>query len=161
MKALFLGRFQPFHNAHLVDIKRILKEVDEIVILIGSAQHSNTKENPFSIEERKEMIKRTLDKNNIKNYRLIIVDDIRDNGGWVEHCEKFIPRCDVVYTANSLTKKLFSEKYKVVELKFIRGITATEIRKRILKNKNWKELVPEEAAKYIEGIKGVERIKSI
>ena len=44
---LFIGRFQPFHNGHLQDIKNALKEVDELIIAIGSSQHFNTKENPF------------------------------------------------------------------------------------------------------------------
>ena len=58
--ALFIGRFQPFHKAHLQDIKAILKECDEVIIAIGSSQHSDTKDNPFSVAERIEMIDKTI-----------------------------------------------------------------------------------------------------
>jgi len=58
---LFIGRFQPFHLGHLSDIKDALKEVDELVIAIGSSQHSGTKENPFSTEERIKMIEDTCE----------------------------------------------------------------------------------------------------
>ena len=42
-RALFIGRFQPFHNAHLADIKKILKENDEVLIAIGSSQEKTQK----------------------------------------------------------------------------------------------------------------------
>ena len=76
--ALFIGRFQPFHNAHLEDIKNILKEADEIIIGIGSSQESNTKENPFSYEERKEMIEETLKADSIPNFKVIEVQNKAD-----------------------------------------------------------------------------------
>ncbi|HEY6405190.1 MAG TPA: adenylyltransferase/cytidyltransferase family protein, partial [Nitrososphaeraceae archaeon] len=31
-----IGRFQPFHNGHLDLIRQILKESDEVVVIIGS-----------------------------------------------------------------------------------------------------------------------------
>ena len=37
-RALFIGRFQPFHKAHLSDVKLALKECDKIIIAIGSSQ---------------------------------------------------------------------------------------------------------------------------
>ncbi|MEM2947357.1 MAG: adenylyltransferase/cytidyltransferase family protein, partial [Candidatus Bathyarchaeia archaeon] len=36
-RGLFVGRFQPFHKGHLSVIEDILKEVDELVIVVGSA----------------------------------------------------------------------------------------------------------------------------
>ena len=53
MKALFIGRFQPFHNGHLKVVQEILKEFDEVIIGIGSSKYSGTLDNPFSGEERK------------------------------------------------------------------------------------------------------------
>ena len=61
-KGLVLGRFQPFHFGHLELIKDIIKDEIEPLICIGSAQHSHTDENPFTAEERKEMIE-TIMKN--------------------------------------------------------------------------------------------------
>jgi len=64
-RALFIGRFQPFHNAHLIDIKNVLKDVDEVIIAIGSSQEKNTLENPFSYNERKQMM------NTLKKHKII------------------------------------------------------------------------------------------
>ena len=56
MIGLFVGRFQPFHDAHLQIIQNALKEVEKLIIGVGSSQYSETAENPFTYEERKEMI---------------------------------------------------------------------------------------------------------
>jgi len=159
--ALFLGRFQPFHRGHLEDVKRASGENDKVIIVIGSAQHSNTKENPFSAEERKEMIEITLKANNITNYEIIAVDDINSDDEYVGHVEKFIPKCQSVYTHNTLTKKLFGKRYRIVWVELFRNINSTDIRERIIKNKEWQDLVPGEVVSYFEEINGTERIRKI
>ena len=159
---LFIGRFQPFHKAHLSDIKLALKECDKVTIAIGSSQESATKENPFSYEERKEMIESTLKKHNVFNYDIVPVPDVNDDKTWVDHVKKVISGFDIVYTGNDFTEKLFKQKdIKVRKIELIPNINATEIRKRILHENDWKELVPEEVAEYIEKINGLERIKEI
>ncbi|HDH28034.1 MAG TPA: nicotinamide-nucleotide adenylyltransferase, partial [Euryarchaeota archaeon] len=52
MRALLIGRFQPFHKGHLAVIKKILSEADELIIVVGSSQHRGAVENPFSADER-------------------------------------------------------------------------------------------------------------
>lgn len=159
---LFIGRFQPFHNAHLQDIKDALKEVDELIIAIGSSQFSHTEENPFSVEERIEMIEDTLIKNNISNYTIFPVPDISDDKRWVEHVNVIVPKFDVVFTGNDFTEKLFKEKnHNVKKIKLIEGINSTTVRDKIAQNQNWKELVPKEVADFIEKIKGAERIEKL
>ena len=51
-RGLYVGRFQPFHLGHLGAIKAVLKEVDELIIVIGSAQYSHNFNNPFTAGER-------------------------------------------------------------------------------------------------------------
>ena len=59
-RGLYVGRFQPFHLGHLDAIKNVLKEVDELVIVIGSAQYSHSSDNPFTAGERLVMVHRAL-----------------------------------------------------------------------------------------------------
>ncbi len=160
--ALFIGRFQPFHNAHLSDIKLALKECDKVIIAIGSSQESLTKENPFSYKERKEMIEKILKAHKILNYDIIPVPDINDDNKWVGHVKKIVPEFSIVYTGNNFTEKLFKEKkLKVRKIKLMPGINATEIRKKILNENDWRKLVPKEVAVYIENINGLERVKEV
>src|SRR3989339_862193 len=115
MIALFIGRFQPFHSGHLDAIKQISEE--EIIVGIGSSQYSKTEENPYSFEERKKMIKKSLAGLNI-NYRIIAIPDIHDAKNWVAHVKKIVGKFDVVYTGNNFVKQLFEEKkYKVKPIK--------------------------------------------
>jgi len=60
MPAIFIGRFQPFHKGHLKAIKWILERKNEILIVIRSIQEFSMEENPFSFNERKEMLERTF-----------------------------------------------------------------------------------------------------
>ncbi len=129
MIALFIGRFQPFHSGHLDAIKQI--EAYEVIIGVGSSQYSNTKDNPFSFEERKKMIEKALTGLDI-NYKIIAVPDIHDAKNWVAHVKNIVGKFDVVYTGNSVVEQLFKEKnYVVKKLKINIKISGTELRKKM------------------------------
>ncbi len=160
--ALFIGRFQPFHNAHLKVIRDILKENNKIIIVIGSSQENNTKLNPFSLKERKEMIISVLKTNKIRNYRLVPIHDVYNDRKWVALIEKKVKHFDVLYTGNPWTIRCFKKySHKVKRIKLIRGISSTIIRNAIIKGKNWKRFVPEEIYSYVKNIYGDSRIKNL
>jgi len=149
MIALFVGRFQPFHNGHLSAIEQIAREADKIIIGLGSSQYSNTKENPFSAEQRIEMIKAVL-KDNF-NYEIYLIPDIHDDDNWVDHVLKIVPKFDVVYTGNPHTKKLFLEKeYQVKGIDLVPNINGTTIRDMMVKNQNYHHLVPTETLNILK-----------
>ena len=77
--ALYLGRFQPFHLGHLDAIDQIIADgVDRIIVGIGSSQEELTRANPFSYDERKEMINRVLIDSNIK-FEICSIPDFASN----------------------------------------------------------------------------------
>ena len=161
-RVLFIGRFQPFHNAHLIDIKEVLKEVDEVLIAIGSSQEKSTLDNPFSYKERRQMIVNTLKNHKIKHYKIYPVPDLYNDKKWVDYIKNNLPKYDFVYSGNPWTLRCFKRHdSKVKKIRLIRGISSTIIRDRIVKGKKWQSLVPKEIADYIKKIKGVERIKKI
>lgn len=53
---VFVGRFQPFHLGHKAVIDRALELSKNVLILIGSAGSARTIRNPFTFEERSDMI---------------------------------------------------------------------------------------------------------
>lgn len=161
--ALFIGRFQPFHQGHLEVIKRISGQYSLIKIVIGSSQESHTKKNPFSTAERRAMIELTLEKHNISNYQIHEVPDINDNNKWVAHTLKYTGKIDVVVTGNELVKKLFEkEKYGIawINERYF-GIVAEEIRKRIHEHSDWKQFVDPIVYELIKRFDGEERIKHL
>jgi len=165
-RALFVGRFQPFHYGHLHAIEAILEEADELLIVVGSAQMSHEPDNPFTAGERLEMIKNALDAAGIDRdlYMLIPIPDAPAHRVWVSQVESQAPRFDVVYTNQPLTRRLLVEAgYEVrrIELHERERYEASEIRHRILKDEDWRDLVPPEVYDFVKAIGGEERIQDL
>lgn len=57
--AVFIGRFQPFHLGHKAVIDRALDVAKQVVVLVGSAGNARRPRNPWTYEERANMIKDT------------------------------------------------------------------------------------------------------
>ena len=81
---------------------------------------------------------------------------------WVKYIKKNLPKCEHIYSGNPWTLRCF-KKYdsNIKKIKLIKGISSTKIRTMMIKNKNWKKLVPTEVAEYIEKIRGIKRIQKI
>ena len=133
-RALFIGRFQPFHNGHLHVAKSLSKKFDEVIIGIGSSQDRNTKMNPFSYNERKTMISMALRSNEIKNFRIFPIPDLYDDSKWTAHILKKLPKFGVAYSGNEWTIRCFRKhKIKARKIRLVGGISSTKIRKMAAK----------------------------
>jgi nicotinamide-nucleotide adenylyltransferase len=165
-RGLYVGRFQPFHLGHLEAIKDVLNEVEELVIVIGSAQYSHNIDNPFTAGERLVMIRRALQEAGIDDSRLWIVPvpDVHLHMLWVSALEGYTPHFDVVYSNEPLTRRLFMEAgYKVKSIQFYQRklYTSTLIRKRMLRGENWTKFVPKGVANFIKKIDGGNRLRDL
>ena len=165
-RGLYVGRFQPFHLGHLEAIKDVLKEVDELVIVIGSAQYSHNIHNPFTAGERLVMIRRALQEAEVDYSRLWIVPvpDVHLHMLWVSALEGYTPRFNIVYSNEPLTRRLFTEAgYEVKSIRFYQRklYTSTLVRGKMLKEENWTTLVPKSVADFINDIDGVNRLRDL
>ncbi|MFH1409486.1 MAG: adenylyltransferase/cytidyltransferase family protein [Nanoarchaeota archaeon] len=157
MRALFIGRFQPVHEGHRWAIEKILGEDDTLAIVIGSAQESGTKENPFSSAERKKMLRSILPKG--ANIRLFEVPDIPDDDSYADHVRNKVGDFDVVWSGNKRVQDIFFQAgFQIKELPKYKHIHATEIRKRLRTHRDVSGLVP---AAVIEIIKNAGTKKEI
>jgi nicotinamide-nucleotide adenylyltransferase len=165
-RGLFVGRFQPFHLGHLAAIKDVLKEVDELVIVIGSAQSSHNLNNPFTAGERLIMVRKALEEAGMDYSRVWVVPvpDAHLHMMWVSAVEGYTPSFSVVYSNEPLTRRLFIEaKYRVKSIRFHERklYSSTEIRERMLKEESWEKLVPKTVAAFIKEIDGVNRLRDL
>ncbi len=165
-RGLYVGRFQPFHLGHLEAIKEVLNDVEELVIVIGSAQYSHNINNPFTAGERLVMICRALQEAGIDYSRLWVVPvpDVHLHMLWVSALEGYTPRFNVVYSNEPLTRRLFMEAgYKVKKIRFFERklYTSTLVREKMLKGESWTKLVPKSVAGFINEIDGVNRLRDL
>ncbi len=147
-------------------INEILNEVDEIIIGIGSAQISHELKDPFTAGERLVMINQALAEKGIDSsrYYIIPMQDINFNAIWVSHVKMLTPPFSVVYSGNPLVKQLFAEEGYEVRQPILYDrmhLSGTEVRKRILNDENWQELVPNATVDLINEIRGDERLKNL
>lgn len=166
LRGLLVGRMQPIHEGHMDVIRRILNEVDEVIIGIGSAQISHTLKDPFTAGERTMMINKALSENGIapNKYYITPIQDVARNSLWVAQVKMLTPPFKIIYSGNPLVQRLFIEAgYKVTNPPpFNREIySGTEVRNRILKGNDWKSLVPSPVVDVIQEIDGVNRIRHI
>lgn len=71
--AVYIGRFQPFHNGHMGVVTQAKKKARKVIILVGGYEEPRTLRNPFDFAQRKNMIERTLE-----NDPDVLVAPIRD-----------------------------------------------------------------------------------
>lgn len=57
---IYIGRFQPFHAGHLETVKIMLSKCEKVLISVGSHNRPQTIKNPWSSEERIQIIKEAL-----------------------------------------------------------------------------------------------------
>ena len=164
-RGLMTGRFQPFHNGHLALAKQILTECDELVVIIGSAQFNYIEKDPFTAGERVLMIHESLReaKADLSKCYVIPVSNDENNARWIAYLRSMAPPFQTLYSGNDFVKHLARSQGGVAikSPKFSKKeeYNGSNIRRLMLSGNKWRELVPPAAARVIDEIGGVERMK--
>ncbi len=164
-RALFPGRFQPPHWGHVYAVREILKEVDEVIITVGSAQFNYILKDPFTAGERIWMLREALREGGIDLSSVVIipVPNVENNLEWLGRVKSLAPPFQIVYTGNPFVALLFKEAgYEVRQQPMFRReqLSSTRVRELILKgDPQWEELVPKSVAAIIKAIGGAERLR--
>ena len=167
--ALFIGRFQPFHLGHLDALQQIIKDKpDKILIGIGSSESELTLKNPLSFYERKELIQKVIDsedlfqKNKIINIEILPIPDFGNSKKWTNYILQELPYFDKVYSGNPYTQECFkleNKDFQVLELnKFVKAVN---IRRLIYEDLSWEKMVPVGGVHFLNKIGLKERLKEI
>lgn len=145
MNGLLIGRFQPFHKGHLEAVNFALSKVEKLWIGIGSSNKSYEKRNPFTADERKEMILSSLDSKILERVKIFFVPDTGDHEKWTYHVDSIVPEYDAVFSNDDFTITLYKKRGKnVIEVPLLKRdmISGTNIREMIASDKDWSVLVP-------------------
>lgn len=151
-KAVFIGRFQPFHLGHHKVIEQYSQKYD-LGIVIGSAEKSRTEKNPLNAEERQKIIQKCHPETDI-----LLKEDHESDRKWIKDLEE-MTETDTVISQNSLVKKLVDKHtgMEVEEQKLFDDdiYSGTEIRRRMRSGGEWRYLVPDCAVQRIDDLEDV------
>lgn len=90
---VFIGRFQPFHVEHKRIIDIALEKAKYVLVLVGSSGKARTIRNPFTFDERKDMINGAFDCNGGRQDRLIIkplYDKTYNDVAWINQVQHIV-----------------------------------------------------------------------
>lgn len=167
-RALYIGRFQPFHNGHKDALLQILKrsDIDKVYIGIGSSEENFTDQNPLTTGERMEIIESVLHENNIPAERWAIVPlrNIHHYALWPYHVQQNLPKIDVFCSGSPLVQMLWKKAFPETEIFPLQkniAINASSIREMLVQGNEISNFVPYESEKLLTKFQIAERIKNM
>jgi len=164
MNGLLIGRFQPFHLGHLDALRFALSKVDKLWIGLGSSNKPLQKNNPFSSEERKEMILSSIDEYMKPRIQIYFIPDLENHIKWIELIDTLVPKFDTVFTNDELTRHLYSKRdVEVLPIPFVKRdiLSGTNIRDMIISDQIWEDLVPEGTKNFLYKTSAKQRLKNL
>ncbi len=144
---VIIGRFQPFHRGHIALVKEVLHRQGKIIIIIGSKQYSRVPENPFTSEERIQMVRRTTRGLRIPTRAVDIfaIDDKHDAKKWTEEVCALLPPNAIIYSNSEWIRELFRSRGfclgEVLKFNF-EAYNGTAIRTKLYAGQDWTRYVP-------------------
>jgi bifunctional NMN adenylyltransferase/nudix hydrolase len=143
-----LGRFQPFHRGHEAIISKALELADTVVAIVGSAHRARSLRNPFTAEERVNLIHNSFPNQS----RLVIAqvpDQMYNENTWIRSVQHVVqpyearsqqrqPRVGIIghdKDATSYYLRLFP-KWEFVAMPMISDYHSTDIRNDFFINGN-------------------------
>jgi bifunctional NMN adenylyltransferase/nudix hydrolase len=86
---VFIGRFQPFHNGHKHVIEEALTQSKRVIVLVGSPNVPRSYRNPWTYEERVEMIQKSFTQEECKRIDFNPISDMTyNNTAWTAQVQE-------------------------------------------------------------------------
>jgi nicotinamide-nucleotide adenylyltransferase len=164
MNGLLIGRFQPFHLGHLEALQFALSKVDKLWVGLGSSNKPVQKNNPFSAEERKQMILSSIDNTMKEKISIYFIPDLDNHVKWIEKIDTIVPKFDIIFSNDELTKHLYSKRsVQVIAIPFLNRnvLSGTNIRDLIISDQKWDNLVPQGTRNFLKNTSAKEHLKNL
>jgi bifunctional NMN adenylyltransferase/nudix hydrolase len=180
--AVFIGRFQPVHNAHVEILKKAGKLAEKVIVIIGSAYEPRSYKNPWTTQERKAMLKSVTDE--LEGNYIIEANrnTIYDNTAWAVRVQNIVNKHVAEMSFTSIfTPKIAIIGHKKDETSFyldmfpqwktllekkVQNLSATQIRETYFNpetcNLNWfTGVLPKSIIQYLDFFKDGEYYKNL
>lgn len=156
---VFIGRFQPFHLAHMQTIEIALQQSQHVILALGSAQLERNIKNPFLATEREQMILSNFSEQDQKRIHFVHVIDVYNDEKWVKQVKGLVnqiiqPNAKVGLIGHfkdesSYYLALFPE-WQMVELDSLKdAISATPMREAYYRGEIHTEFFPEGTVQFL------------
>lgn len=174
-RAIFIGRCQPLHNGHMKIINRAKELADQVIILVGSSGASVSMKNPFTFEQRAEMIHQCVEDVIVRP----IYDYSYNDQKWVSCVRETVNSVPTPWTDEYPTKTcivgykkdnssfyldLFPD-WKFVSVDFDDNINATDIREIMYNKKKSFDLltgvVPKKVFSYLNEFSDTQQYRNL
>ena len=148
-----VARWQPVHRGHVPVLRALTAGPAQAVIGIGSSNEYNYR-CPFSLQETQDMLMLVL--NERQNYELVPVPDLHNGPRWRAMVLELFGALDFFVTANPYVKSLLADDYKIVHPAALLAdadkvpVEGAMVRLEMARGGNWRSLVPESVADYIQ-----------
>ncbi len=177
--AVFIARVQPAHRAHIGVIERGLDKAENVIIVCGSDRSAPTISNPWTAEEREQMVRRCFDYADNKRIHILAVrDQPYNNTNWLASVHQ-----GVVNIIQDVAAKVALIGHKKDQTSFYldmfpqwefldmglmyEGLNATEIREQYFtegqkpsrewKDKHWHHAVHDGVRDFMEEFRATDR----
>jgi bifunctional NMN adenylyltransferase/nudix hydrolase len=156
---VFIGRFQPFHLAHMQTIKIALEQSQNVILALGSAQPERNIKNPFLANEREQMILSNFSKEDQARIKFVHVVDVYNDEKWQKLVKSLVN--DVVeahakvglighFKDDSSYYLKFFPEWPMVELESLQGsMSATPMREAFYRGDIQSDKFPEGTVAFL------------
>ena len=157
---VFIGRFQPFHLAHMQTIEIALQQSQKLILALGSAQSERNIKNPFLAVERERMILSNFSEQDQQRIEFVHVIDVYNDTKWVQLLKDLVnqvvqPSSKVGLIGHfkddsSYYLRLFPE-WQMVELDSLKdSISATPLREAYYRGDIQTEFFPQGTVQFLD-----------
>ncbi len=167
---VYWGRFNPIHKGHIAVIKKLRRRTETLIVVIGSSEHKDEEENPFSGAERANMVTAYLKEEGIEGCRVVTINDDENYANGVDNIFRKCGNVDLLFLSDeyrgvdksSARDKIINAIAGRARIAYFsrRGkLSSTLLRGRIADSKTWENLTGKSVVRIIKGIDGIDRIR--
>lgn len=169
---VYIGRFSPWHKAHAAIANEAFNIAEKVIVVLGSCHSARTIKNPWTDQERKEMIQSTLTPEQLERITFVHARDnlYNDNAWLVSVQEKIDNETDfsqnvalIGFESDDTSWYLKSfPQYTFIPFETEYKYHATEIRNLYFSHdENYKTMIPEGVVRYLEIFKQTSHFASL